>query len=49
MPPVFEFDPAKDAANLAKHGLSLALIREAVWPPDLVAEDNRRDYGEARW
>jgi uncharacterized DUF497 family protein len=49
MPPIFEFDPAKDAANLAKHGLSLALIREAVWPPDLVAEDDRRDYGEVRW
>ena len=42
------FDPAKDAANLAKHGFSLldALAFEGetavVWP------DKRRDYGEAR-
>ncbi len=49
MSPVFEFDPAKDAANQAKHGLSLAQIRLAIWPPDLAAEDNRRDYGEQRW
>ena len=49
MPPDFEFDATKDVSNLAKHGLSLALIRRAVWPPDLVAEDNRRDYGETRW
>jgi uncharacterized DUF497 family protein len=49
MSPTFEFDPQKDAANQAKHGLSLARIRDAVWPPDLAARDARRDYGEVRW
>jgi hypothetical protein len=47
MPPTFEFDPAKDAANLEKHGLSLALIQRAIWPPDLAAQDNRRDWRDA--
>ncbi len=49
MPPTFEFDPEKDTANHAKHGLSLARIRDAVWPPEFVAEDARRDYAENRW
>jgi uncharacterized DUF497 family protein len=49
MPPTFEFDPEKDVANRDKHGLSLARIRGAVWPPDLAAKDERRDYGEERW
>ena len=49
MPPTFEFDALKDAANQAKHGLSLARIRDAIWPPEFVAEDARRDYAEKRW
>jgi uncharacterized DUF497 family protein len=49
MPPTFEFDPEKDAANQAKHGLSLERIRDAAWPPEFVAEDARRDYREERW
>ena len=42
------FDPAKDAANVAKHGLSLADFAgfdgEAA-----VIEDTRFDYGERRF
>ena len=42
------FDPAKDAANMAKHGLSLAdftgFDAEAT-----VVEDTRFDYGERRF
>ena len=42
------FDPAKDAANIAKHGLSLAdfagFDAEAI-----VIEDSRFDYGETRF
>jgi uncharacterized DUF497 family protein len=42
----FEFDPDKDAANLAKHGVSLALARELDWEAALVWLDDRFEYGE---
>lgn len=43
-----EFDSAKDEANIAKHGVSLAV--GAVVLQGLVGEavDTRRDYGEVR-
>jgi uncharacterized DUF497 family protein len=43
-----EFDDAKDAANIAKHGLSLAL--GAVILENAVGElvDDRQNYGETR-
>lgn len=42
-----EFDEAKNAANRAKHGLSLDIVKDA----DVVAtvEDVRSDYGERRF
>ncbi len=43
-----EFDSAKDAANRAKHGVSLALAAELDWETALVWVDERFDYGEAR-
>ena len=43
-----EFDPAKDAGNLEKHGLSLALAAELDWDASLVWVDERYDYGELR-
>ena len=43
-----EFDPAKDASNLAKHGLSLALAAELDWEASLVWVDERYEYGELR-
>lgn len=43
-----DFDPAKDAENLAKHGLSLGTFAgfdaEAA-----VSIDDRYDYGEVRY
>ena len=42
------FDPAKDAVNLAKHGLSLALAADLEWDSAVVWMDGRKDYGEAR-
>jgi uncharacterized protein len=36
---VVEFDPAKDAVNIAKHGISLA--RAAELEPIAYVEDNR--------
>ena len=43
-----EFDPAKDAANQAKHGLSLALAVELDWEAALVWVDARFEYEELR-
>lgn len=42
------FDPGKDAANLAKHGVSLALANELEWDALLCKPDTRRVYGEPR-
>ena len=44
----FEFDPIKDAANLVKHGVSLALVAELEWDRALVWMDGRKEYGEER-
>lgn len=41
-----DFDPAKDAANIAKHGISLA--RAADMYVLEIVEDDRRAYGETR-
>lgn len=43
-----EFDPAKDKANHAKHGVSLALAAELDWEAALVWFDDRFDYDELR-
>lgn len=44
-----EFDPDKDAINIAKHGLSLGRLVEmenvVVVPDDRFAEDRFRFYG----
>ena len=40
------FDPAKNAANIAKHGVSLAMASELDWESALLWPDKRRDYGE---
>ncbi len=42
------FDQAKDAVNLAKHGVSLAEVVGFEWGKALIWPDQRRDYGEAR-
>ena len=43
-----EFEPAKDAANLATHGVSLALAAELDWEAALVWVDDRFEYDELR-
>jgi uncharacterized protein len=43
-----EFDPAKDAANEAKHGESLSMAGELDWEAALVWIDERFEYGETR-
>jgi hypothetical protein len=44
-----EFDPAKDAANIAKHGVSLKRSERFEWETALEREDDRFDYGEQRF
>lgn len=43
-----EFDPAKNEANIAKHGLALADFDGFDSSP-LVLADDRFDYGESRF
>jgi hypothetical protein len=43
-----EFDPAKDAANRAKHGVPLVLAVGLDWEAALVWVDDRFEYGETR-
>ncbi|CAG9177876.1 BrnT family toxin [Cupriavidus respiraculi] len=42
------FDPAKDASNQSKHGVSLALAAMLDWSAVLAGVDTRRDYRELR-
>lgn len=44
-----EFDPSKDRANVAKHGVSLADAGSFDWNTALEREDDRFDYGEIRF
>ena len=42
------FDPAKDAANRAKHGVPLADAERLEWDLLPALPDERRVYGETR-
>jgi hypothetical protein len=42
------YDPAKDASNRLKHGVSLALANEFEWDTLECKSDTRRDYVEPR-
>lgn len=44
-----EFDPAKDATNTAKHGVSLALSKRIEWDSAVTWQDARCEYGEPRY
>jgi uncharacterized DUF497 family protein len=44
----YAFDPAKDAINRAKHGISLGLAEILFAGPHLTVTDDRLDYGEVR-
>jgi uncharacterized DUF497 family protein len=44
-----EFDPAKDAANLAKHGIPLSEAEGFDFTVSVITRDDRFDYGEARF
>ena len=42
------FDPAKDASNIERRGLSLALAGDIDWGFAYEWQDERKDYGEVR-
>lgn len=44
-----EWDEAKRAGNLAKHGIDFADAMEMFAVPMFVKSDDRKDYGEPRW
>ena len=46
---MIEFDPDKDAANIAKHGVSLSAANRMDLDDAIIIQDGRRDYGEARF
>lgn len=48
IPMKIEFDPGKDAANIARHGVSLVLAESLEWDLLVAAEDDREVYGELR-
>lgn len=45
---IYLFDPAKDAVNRAKHGVSLALAEVLFAGAHMTVTDDRFDYGEVR-
>jgi len=45
----FEWNEAKNRANIRKHGLDFAWAEEMFRGPLLVRPDTREDYGEERW
>ena len=44
----FQFDPAKNKANIAKHDVDMALA-EFEFDTAVEQTDDRMDYGETRW
>ena len=44
----FEWDEAKNEANIAKHGISFAQAVRIFEGPVVSRTDSRRDYGEER-
>lgn len=45
----FEWDPGKDAANLAKHGISFELARRVFDDPRHLSIQDRHVSEEERW
>ncbi len=45
----FEWDEAKNRANIRKHGYDFADAKEMFRGLLLVDADTRKDYGESRW
>ena len=46
---IFEWDDAKNQANIRKHGIDFNDVPELFQQPVLALRDSREDYGEERW
>jgi len=46
---VYEWDPEKAIANLAKHGVTFETVAAFDWANALIEEDRRYDYEERRF
>lgn len=44
-----EYDEAKNAINIAKHGISFELVAKLDFLNSIVTQDTRTDYGEKRF
>ena len=45
----FEWDPAKEAQNIEKHGIDFSAAK-LIWDGSVLEQiDTRREYGEARY
>jgi|APSaa5957512622_1039677.scaffolds.fasta_scaffold10096_3 uncharacterized protein len=44
-----EFDPAKNAKNIAERGLSFSLAADLDWATSITYEDARKRYPESRF
>lgn len=44
-----EFNPAKNQANIAKHGVDMAQAEEFEFETAIIGIDNRKDYAETRY
>ena len=47
--PEIEFDPGKDVANRAKHGIALSRAADFDWGTAVIRSDMRIRYGESRF
>lgn len=45
----FEWDEAKNQANIRKHGVSFETAKRVFDRPLLTSRDRRKDYGEDRY
>ncbi len=45
----FDWDEAKNAINIRKHGIDFADVTGMFSHPMLTLLDEREDYGEVRW
>jgi uncharacterized DUF497 family protein len=45
----YEWDEAKNAANVRKHGIGFELVRDFDWSVAVILPDRRSDYGEDRF
>ena len=46
---IFEWDEAKNQANIRKHRIDFADVPDVFNGPMYVAFDSRKEYGEDRW